>query len=76
MIKYTSWESYAILVGGDIAYKAHTAEYKAAYDWLMAHAAEPERIVVVHGNHDVDQPYARGLRSFMRRMGADIEAGT
>jgi len=49
----------AILVGGDIAYKAHPDEYKAAQEWLEALAAKchcpRESIYVVPGNHDVDQ---------------------
>lgn len=49
----------AILVGGDIAYKAHPDEYKAAREWLVSLAEKcncpQERIYVVPGNHDVDQ---------------------
>jgi predicted phosphodiesterase len=49
----------AILVGGDIAYKAAPAEYKVARAWLLDLARQcgctPERIYVVPGNHDVDR---------------------
>lgn len=49
----------AILVGGDIAFKGHPDEYKAAKDWLLRIAAhcgcKPEGILTVPGNHDVDR---------------------
>jgi len=49
----------AILVTGDIAYKAHPEEYEAAFKWLMelakAGGCPQERIFVVPGNHDVDR---------------------
>ncbi len=49
----------AILVGGDIAYKAHPHEYGKAQDWLLRLAEScncpPERIYVVPGNHDVNR---------------------
>ncbi|AVO43533.1 metallophosphoesterase [Simplicispira suum] len=49
----------AILVGGDIAFKGHPDEYKAAKDWLLRVAArcgcEPEGILTVPGNHDIDR---------------------
>lgn len=48
----------AILVGGDIAYKAHPNEYEAAKEWLLRVAGicncNPSRIFTVPGNHDVD----------------------
>jgi hypothetical protein len=48
----------AILVGGDIAYKAHSDEYAAAKDWLLRVAGicncDASRILTVPGNHDVD----------------------
>lgn len=51
----------AILVGGDIAYKAEAEEYKSALNWLQELAAisgcPKERIFVVPGNHDVDRSY-------------------
>ncbi|GLS13431.1 metallophosphoesterase [Hydrogenophaga electricum] len=49
----------AILVGGDIAFKGHPDEYKAAKDWLLRIAdrsgCKPEGILTVPGNHDVDR---------------------
>lgn len=49
----------AILATGDIAFKGHPEEYKAAYAWLMelakACGCSPERIFVVPGNHDADR---------------------
>jgi hypothetical protein len=49
----------AILVGGDIAFKGHADEYKAAKDWLLRVAdrcgCKPEGILTVPGNHDVDR---------------------
>ena len=49
----------AILVGGDIAYKAAADEYKVALAWLSQLAeisgCPKERIFVVPGNHDVDR---------------------
>ena len=49
----------AILIGGDIAYKAAPDEYKTARDWiqqLSQISGCPEgRIFVVPGNHDVDR---------------------
>jgi predicted MPP superfamily phosphohydrolase len=49
----------AILVGGDIAYKAAPDEYKAARDWIQQLSSisgcPKERIFVVPGNHDVDR---------------------
>jgi predicted phosphodiesterase len=48
----------AIVVGGDIAYKAAPEEYEAAKAWLLRVAAacrcSPSRILTVPGNHDVD----------------------
>lgn len=49
----------AILVGGDIAFKGHPDEYKAAKDWLLRVAVrcgcEPSGILTVPGNHDVNR---------------------
>jgi predicted MPP superfamily phosphohydrolase len=54
----------AILIGGDIAYKADPEEYLTAWNWIQELAAisgcPKERIFVVPGNHDVD-------RSFIKR---------
>lgn len=47
-----------ILVGGDIAYKAHQDEFTAAKTWMLRIAnicnCNPSRILTVPGNHDVD----------------------
>ncbi|HYQ71655.1 MAG TPA: metallophosphoesterase [Gammaproteobacteria bacterium] len=49
----------AILVGGDIAYKADPQEYAAAFNWLSELAdscgCPLERVFMVPGNHDVDR---------------------
>ncbi len=50
----------AILVGGDVAYKGHADEYKAATKWLKKLAdicgcSPAKRIFVVPGNHDIDR---------------------
>ena len=49
----------AILVGGDIAFKGHPAEYEAAHAWLVDLADQcgcpVERIYVIPGNHDIDR---------------------
>ncbi|WP_082498236.1 metallophosphoesterase [Pseudorhodoferax sp. Leaf267] len=48
-----------ILVGGDIAFKGHPDEYKAAKTWLLRIAeicgCKVEGILTVPGNHDVDR---------------------
>ena len=49
----------AILVGGDIAFKADPDEYDAAKAWLLRIAdisgCRPSNILTVPGNHDVDR---------------------
>lgn len=49
----------AILIGGDIAFKAHPNEYEAAEAWIKELADTVgcafERVYVVPGNHDVDR---------------------
>jgi len=49
----------AILIGGDIAYKAAPDEYKAAREWIQQlsqiSGCPKERIFMVPGNHDVDR---------------------
>lgn len=49
----------AILVGGDIAFKADPDEYTAAKTWLLRIAeicgCRPSNIFTVPGNHDVDR---------------------
>lgn len=53
----------AILIGGDIAYKAHPDEYTTARNWILQLAeicgCTKERIFVVPGNHDVDRGFIR-----------------
>lgn len=53
----------AILVGGDIAYKADQDEFTAAQEWLLRMAnicnCSPSRILTVPGNHDVDRAICR-----------------
>lgn len=53
----------AILIGGDVAYKAAPEEYATAWNWIQQLAAisgcPKERIFVVPGNHDVDRSYIR-----------------
>ena len=52
----------AVLVTGDIAFKADPAEYRQADDWLreLAHVVgvSPEKVWLVPGNHDVDRGQA------------------
>lgn len=49
----------AILIGGDVAFRAAPEEYTTAWDWIQQLAAisgcSEERIFVVPGNHDVDR---------------------
>ncbi|WP_122425541.1 metallophosphoesterase [Pseudomonas viridiflava] len=49
----------AILIGGDIAYRAAPSEYQTAQTWIEQLAdisgCPKERIFVVPGNHDVDR---------------------
>jgi predicted MPP superfamily phosphohydrolase len=53
----------AILIGGDVAYKAAPDEYKTAWNWIQELAAisgcPKERIFVVPGNHDVDRSFIK-----------------
>lgn len=53
----------AIFVTGDIAYKAHPDEYKAAQEWLAALAkasgCKPSEVYTVPGNHDIDRECAK-----------------
>ena len=54
----------AILVGGDVAFKADPAEYRVAKNWLIELAAacgcHEDRIFVIPGNHDVDRAAIKG----------------
>lgn len=49
----------AILIGGDVAFKAAPDEYETALDWIQQlsqiSCCPKERIFVVPGNHDVDR---------------------
>lgn len=49
----------AILIGGDVAFKAAADEYQTAWNWIQQLAAisgcPKERIFAVPGNHDVDR---------------------
>lgn len=66
----------AILVGGDIAYKGHPDEYKAATKWLhelagICGCSPTQRIFVVPGNHDVDRGITgrhTGLQNIQHRL--------
>jgi len=68
----------AILVGGDIAYKAHQDEYGAARQWLLDLASRcgcrPERIYVVPGNHDVDWATCRKFMAVEAAQNAIVTA--
>ena len=54
----------AILIGGDIAFKAAPDEYQAARTWIQQlsqiSGCPKERIFVVPGNHDVDRGVIKG----------------
>lgn len=68
----------AILVGGDIAFKAHPDEYTAATDWLLALANQcscPEdRIFAVPGNHDVDRGICKNSKTVSNAQSAIARA--
>ena len=57
----------AILIGGDVAYKAHPDEYATAELWIKELAdttgCPPERVYVIPGNHDVDRGIIRSTPS-------------
>lgn len=57
----------AILIGGDIAFKADPQEYVAAMEWIRqlveVSGCHLERVYVVPGNHDVDRAVVRGSQS-------------
>lgn len=54
----------AILIGGDVAYRAAPEEYHAARGWIQQlsqiSGCPKERIFVVPGNHDVDRGIIKG----------------
>lgn len=70
----------AILVTGDIAFRAHPHEYKAAFEWLMELASAGKcpqaRVFVVPGNHDVDRsiiakkPAVKNVQHAIKAAGA------
>lgn len=64
----------AILVGGDIAFKAHPDEFATATTWLKDVAdrtgCRQDRIYVVPGNHDVDRSVCRNSRAVANAQGA------
>jgi predicted MPP superfamily phosphohydrolase len=69
-----------ILVGGDIAFKAHPDEYRAAKEWLLELAAlggcSDKRIYVVPGNHDVNRGHIRrdmGIQNVQHRIASATE---
>ncbi|MEO8060525.1 MAG: metallophosphoesterase [Burkholderiales bacterium] len=57
----------AILIGGDIAYRADPSEYQSANAWIAelvgACGCPLERVFVVPGNHDVDRGIIKRERS-------------
>lgn len=67
----------AILVGGDIAYKADPVEYGAAKTWLLRIAeicgCRPSNILTVPGNHDVN--WAKCEESDVLKAQASIAGG-
>ena len=69
----------AILVGGDIAFKADPAEYDVALAWLRelagACGCSMERVFVVPGNHDVDRAKIRGDVAIRNVQRAIAQAG-
>jgi len=68
----------AILVGGDIAFKAHPAEFEVATAWLKRVADQTgcrhDRIYVVPGNHDVDRDICRSSMAIANAQGAIAHA--
>lgn len=68
----------AILVGGDIAFKAHPDEFATATIWLKDLAdrtgCRQDRIYVVPGNHDVDRSVCRNSRAVANAQGAIVGA--
>ncbi len=68
----------AILVGGDIAFKAHPAEFEVATVWLKDVAdrtgCRHDRIYVVPGNHDVDRATCRSSMAIANAQSAIAHA--
>lgn len=68
----------AMLVGGDIAFKAHPSEFEVATAWLKSVAdrigCRHDRIYVVPGNHDVDRSTCRNSMAIANAQGAIASA--
>lgn len=68
----------AIIVGGDIAYRADPIEYDAANTWITELAqicgCPIERIFVVPGNHDVDRGIINRKRNIQNAQAAIANA--
>lgn len=68
----------AILIGGDVAFKAHPDEYAAAEVWIKELAdtvgCSLERVYVVPGNHDVDRSVIRSTPAARNAQGAIRDA--
>jgi hypothetical protein len=68
----------AILIGGDIAFKAHPDEYACALAWIEQLIAvtgcSHERVYVVPGNHDVDRGLIRNSPSIRNAQAAIFDA--
>lgn len=64
----------AIIIGGDIAYRADPIEYAAAKEWITELAqtcgCPVERIFVVPGNHDVDRGIIQRKRNIQNAQAA------
>jgi hypothetical protein len=71
----------AILIGGDIAFKADPLEYGAAMEWIHqlidASGCHLERVYVIPGNHDIDRgivartPMVRNAHAAIHRADPD-----
>ena len=68
----------AMLIGGDVAFKGHPAEYAVARTWIYELAAacgcHPERIFVIPGNHDVDRGAITGSAAVRNAQAAIMAA--
>ena len=68
----------AILIGGDIAFRAAREEYEAAKAWihelLSVARCSVERVLVIPGNHDVDRTIIQGSPEIQRTQAAIAEA--
>jgi predicted phosphodiesterase len=70
----------AILIGGDIAYKAAPDEYETARAWIQQlsqiSGCPKERVFVVPGNHDVDRVMIKGSVPIQNVQHAIAAAGS